>query len=106
VLVFLESQQGLGGCCEPKNLRFDAEGVLYAAESGPPNVVKRYTPDGEFLGLVGISEIVPGCKHVAIGMNADASRVYMLDITRSQIVVLTQKPREMAAADETKPGAQ
>jgi len=94
-----------GSCCNPMNVRFGPEGVLYTSEASLGRI-KRYTPEGEFLGLVGISEIVPGCKHVAIGMNADASRVYMLDITRSQIVVLREKPPEMAAADEAKPGAQ
>jgi len=79
-----------GSCCNPMNVRFGPDGVLYTSEASLGRI-KRYTPEGEFLGLVGISEIVPGCKHVAIGMNPDASRVYMLDITRSQIVVLKEK---------------
>jgi sugar lactone lactonase YvrE len=88
-----------GSCCNPMNVRFGPDRVLYTSEASLGRI-KRYAPDGEFLGLVGISEIVPGCKHVAIGMNADASRVYMLDITRSQIVVLKEKPAEVASVDE------
>jgi len=84
-----------GSCCNPMNVRFGPDGVLYTSEAS----LGRIKPDGQFLGLVGISEIVPGCKHVALGMNQDASRVYMLDITRSQIVVLKQKPPEMAARE-------
>jgi hypothetical protein len=44
------------------------------------------------LGLVGSVDIVPGCKNVAIAVSQDGGRVYMLDITRSHIVVMSAKP--------------
>jgi len=85
--------EGFGSCCNPMNVRLGAAGVVYTSEASLGRI-KRYTPDGEFLGLVAVSEIVPGCKHVAIGLNEDGSRVYMLDITRSQIVMLKKQAAE------------
>jgi hypothetical protein len=60
--------------------------------------VKRFTPDGEFLGLVGTVTIVPGCRRVAIGISRDGKNVYMLDITRSHIVVMTEKTADPTTA--------
>jgi hypothetical protein len=44
--------EGFGSCCHPMNLAFDASGTLYTAESGLGRV-KRYKPNGEFIGLGG-----------------------------------------------------
>jgi sugar lactone lactonase YvrE len=82
--------EGFGSCCNPMNLRIGSDGNVYTSESNVGRI-KRFTPEGKFLGLIGAAEIVPGCKHVAIGVNADASRVYLLDITRWQVVLLTKK---------------
>jgi hypothetical protein len=56
------------------------------------------------LGLVGTAEIIPGCKHVAIAVSKSGDRVYMLDITRSQINILQRRPADDAPA-ATKPSA-
>lgn len=77
---------GFGSCCNPMCIRFGADGTVYTSESNLGHV-KRFTPDGKFLGLVGTVEIVPGCKHVPIGI-ADNGRVYMLDQTRSHVIVM------------------
>jgi sugar lactone lactonase YvrE len=82
--------EGFGSCCNPMNLRIGSDGNVYTSESNVGRI-KRFTPEGKFLGLIGAAEIVPGCKHVAIGVNGDGSRVYLLDITRSQVVLLTKK---------------
>jgi hypothetical protein len=39
-----------------------------------------------------------GCKHVAIGTSPDGKTIYMLDITRSHIVVMTEKTSEPKTA--------
>ncbi len=95
---------GFGSCCNPMNIRFGPDGVVYTSESNLGRI-KRFSPEGEFLGLLGIVKIVPGCKHVPIGINKDGSRVYMLDITRSHIVVMASKEPAAAvkvtATDET-----
>jgi hypothetical protein len=85
-----EGLEGFGSCCNPMNLRVGPHGALYTSEATLGRI-KRYTGDGEFLGLVGKTTIVPGCKHVAIGVSADASRVYLLDITRTNILVLARR---------------
>ncbi len=82
--------EGFGSCCNPMNLRIGPDGAIYTSEASLGRI-KRYSPSGEFLGLVGTSSIVPGCKHVAIGVSRDGGRVYLLDITRAHIVVLTRR---------------
>ncbi len=81
---------GFGSCCNPMNVAFGPNGDVYTAEATLGRV-KRFSPTGEFLGLVGSVEIVPGCKKVSIAVNADGSRVYMLDITRTHIVMMVRK---------------
>jgi len=80
---------GFGSCCNPMCVRVGADGVVYAAESNVGRIT-RFSRDGEFLGVVGTVKIVPGCKHVPIGITADGSRVYMLDITRSHVIVMAK----------------
>lgn len=87
---------GFEGCCNPMNLRFGKDGEVLTAESGC-GAIKRYTADGEFLGLLGNASLQGGCKHVAVAATPDASRVFMLDVTRSQIAVL--EPAVAAAAE-------
>ena len=41
--------------------------------------------------MIGTVKIVPGCKNVAIGVSPDGNRVYMLDVTRKHIVLMTRK---------------
>jgi sugar lactone lactonase YvrE len=88
---------GFGSCCNPMNVRFGPDGMVYTSESNLGRV-KRFTPKGEFLGVVGTVTIVPGCKHVAIDTSPDGKTIYMLDITRSHIVVMTEKTSEPKTA--------
>jgi len=76
-----------GSCCNPMNIRFDQDGNVLTSESNV-GIIKRFTPEGEFLGRVGKVKIIPGCKHVAIGVADQGKKVYMLDITRSHIVLM------------------
>ena len=88
------------------HIRFDSEGYVYTSEASVGSI-KRYTPDGKFLGMVGSAKIIPGCKHVAIDVSEDGERVFVLDITRSQIVVLAARNVEVAeAADTTTSGGE
>jgi hypothetical protein len=79
--------ENFGSCCNPMNIRFDHEGNVLTSESNV-GVIKRFTPEGKFLGRVGRVEIIPGCKHVAIGVADNGEKIYMLDITRSHIVLM------------------
>ncbi|NOX53973.1 MAG: hypothetical protein GXP27_05940 [Planctomycetes bacterium] len=81
---------GFGSCCNPMNIRFGPGGYLYTSEASLGRI-KRYTPDGQFVDVVAIADLVPGCKHVAIDVSPDGRRVYMLDITRRHVIVFERK---------------
>ncbi|REK25639.1 MAG: hypothetical protein DWQ41_11955 [Planctomycetota bacterium] len=87
-------KEGFEGCCNPMNLRFGANGEVLTAESGC-GAIKRYTPEGEFIGLLGHAELQGGCKHVAVAATPDSSKVFMLDVPRTRICIL--EPRSDAA---------
>ncbi len=84
------AEDGFGSCCNPMNIRFDPGGKILTSEASV-GAIKRFDLDGSYLGTVARSKIVPGCKHVAIDISDDGRRLYMLDITRSQIVVMERK---------------
>ena len=91
-----EGVVGFGSCCNPMNVAFGPGGDVYTAESTTGRI-KRYSPDGKLLGLVGSVDLVPGCKKVSIAVSRDGSRVYMLDITRTHIVLMTRQADKEAA---------
>ena len=86
-----EGIAGFSSCCNPMNVTFGPGGDVYTSESNTGRI-KRFSPVGEFLGCVGQVDLVPGCKKVSIAVNHDGSRVYMLDITRTHIVLMTKQP--------------
>jgi hypothetical protein len=83
---------GFGGCCEPKNLRFGADGTLYTCESGPPVAVKHFTTEGKFLGVVAVPLFESGCVRVTIEVSRDGSTVYVLSPSENAIYVMSNKP--------------
>lgn len=91
--------EGFGACCNPMNLCFDAEGVLYTAESGLGRV-KRYSTDGKLLGQVGYAGttrfsnaggLAASCSNIAIAVTPDGDRVYVMDYKDNRIRVLQKK---------------
>lgn len=82
------SDAGFEGCCNPMNVAFGPGKSVYTAEAGSGRV-KRFAADGSFMELVGAVELVPGCKKVSIAVSPKGDRVYMLDITRGHIVVMS-----------------
>lgn len=86
--------EGFASCCNPMNVAFGSDGAVYTAESKVGRI-KKYSPDGELLELVGKVDLIPGCDKVTIAVGPSGDRVYMLDITRNHIVVL-----ERAEADD------
>jgi sugar lactone lactonase YvrE len=81
--------EGFGSCCNPMNICFGPDGDLYTSES--QGRVKRYTPDGKFLSLVGLPTIGGSCLNVTVAVNKDASRVLVLDTQANLIRVLAKK---------------
>lgn len=90
--------EGFGSCCNPMNVAFGPGDEIYTAEDTTGRI-KRYSVEGKLLGLVGSAEVVPGCKNVAIAVSKDGSRVYMLDITRKQIVRMDARPAGDVSAE-------
>lgn len=84
-----EGIDGFGSCCNPMNLAFGANGSVYTAEDTTGRI-KRYSNDGKLLSVVGAADVVPGCKKVSIGVDSTGDRVYMLDITRNNVAVLSR----------------
>lgn len=87
--------EGFSGCCNPMNVAFGDDGSVYTAESGIGRI-KRFSADGSFIELVGQVELVPGCKKVAISVSPKGDQVYMLDITRGHIVMMTRNASRAA----------
>jgi hypothetical protein len=84
-----EGVDGFGSCCNPMNLAFGADGAVYTAEDTTGRI-KKYSRDGKLLSVVGAADVVPGCKKVSIGVSNKGDRVYMLDITRNTVAVLSR----------------
>ncbi len=95
--------EGFGSCCNPMNLYYSPKGELWTAESGLGRI-KRYTPDGKFLGLVGYVGVARftqagrlsiSCSNIAISPTRDESRVYVLDYKENLIRILKSKNSEV-----------
>ena len=91
---------GFTSCCNPMNVTFNAKGDVFTAESNTGRI-KQFSKDGEFLAFIGDVKLVPGCKNVSIAVAPDNERVYMLDLTRGHIIIMTRKTAEAAAATES-----
>jgi hypothetical protein len=93
-----ESLEAFTACCNPCNFDLGTDGVLYTAESGVGRV-KKYAPDGTFLGLVGFVDTTKFDKggqlaatscYIPMEVNHDASRIYVMDIRAHFIRVLAK----------------
>jgi len=81
--------KGFGSCCNPMNIQFGPNREVYTVEAGLGRI-KRYTPDGKFLGLVGKVKDVPSCMHNPIAITADGARVFLLDPRKAKALILTR----------------
>jgi hypothetical protein len=82
--------EAFGGCCNPMNICLGRDGNMYTSESSLGRV-KRYTPEGKFLDLVGLTAAGGGCLNVAVAASADGRRVFVLDSETNRICVLVKK---------------
>lgn len=96
--------EGFGGCCEPKNIRFGSDGSVYTSESGSPERVKRFTPEGKFVEVVAAPKFNGGCVRVTVAVSADTERVFVQNTGGSEIHVFARKKPSEAkpAADKEK----
>ena len=84
-----EETPGFGGCCNPMNVCVGPNGLVYTAES--EGIIRSYTIDGEYSGLIGRAELTGGCKNVEIAMSPDAGRVYFCDLPGQRIIILSRE---------------
>lgn len=101
-----EGLAGFGSCCNPMNVAFGPGGTVYTAESGSGRI-KRFSPEGELVELIGSVDLVPGCKKVSIAVGPDGDRVYMLDITRNHVVLMERitDDERVASTEPSAPAA-
>jgi hypothetical protein len=83
-----------GGCCNPMNVRCGPKGDIFTAES--EGLIKRFSPQGEFVALVGKRPLSGGCKNVAVAASPDGKYVYFCDQPGSQIIIMEQKSKSVA----------
>ncbi len=77
---------GFGGCCNPMNLCFTADGGVVTAES--EGRVKCFRGDGTFDRVLADAKVGGGCKNVAVAISPDGKQVYFYDQQGSQIIIL------------------
>jgi len=82
-----------GGCCNPMNLRCGPKGDVFTAES--EGLIKRFSPQGEFVSLVAKRPLSGGCKNVAVAASPDGKYVYFCDQPGSQIIIMEQKTKSV-----------
>lgn len=91
---------GFAACCNPVNFDFGPGGELFTAESGVGRV-KRYTAEGEYLGLVGYvdttqfdkgSKLAAMSCYIPVEVSPDGQRIYVMDVRANFVRVLEKKP--------------
>ncbi len=94
-----KSEESFGGCCEPKNVTFDKDGNVLVSESSDC-CVKKFTPDGKYLGYLGAVSDITGCVRVTIALSKDEKNIYMLDTDHNIIrPVPPGKPKKIRNED-------
>jgi sugar lactone lactonase YvrE len=91
------SDDGFTGCCNPMNVRADADGRVYTAES--EGIVRVFGKDGKAQGMLGSVKITGGCKNVAIALSKDGNTVFFCDQPGSKIHLMTRKPDSAKGAN-------
>lgn len=91
--------EGFAACCNPVNFDMGPGDVLYTAESGIGRI-KRFSPKGEFLGVVGYvdttkfdrgSHLASISCYIPIEVSKDASHIYVMDVRANVIRVLAER---------------
>jgi hypothetical protein len=77
--------EGFNGCCNPMNTRAVGDD-LYVSESN--GLVKLFSKDGVYKGIVGLANVRAGCKSSIVDVSPDRKRVYYIDVINNGICVL------------------
>lgn len=86
----LTGGNSFGGCCNPMNTCTNgSSGDIFTAES--EGIVRRFSPKGDFIGVVGTVKISGGCKNVAIGATSNGEKIVFCDQPGSRFLILSKK---------------
>jgi hypothetical protein len=97
-----KSADGFGGYGNPISLRLGPNGEVYCSETGGPVAVKRFSPDGRFLGVVGLPDRdIDDLCAATVDVSRDGRQVFILSPHEKAILVLTEE----AAKPEVKADA-
>lgn len=95
------SKSGFGSCCNPMNVRPLSDGTVLTAESSIGHI-KRFDQDGKLIGYVGKAKIGGGCKHCALGYDANSDSYFLMHEDANQICVLANQSELPEQTEEEK----
>ena len=81
------SRAGFGSCCNPMNSLPLDDGTILTAESSIGHI-KKFDTDGKLVAYIGKASIGGGCKHCALGHDAENDLYYMMHQDANSICVL------------------
>ena len=90
------SIEDFASCCNPVGICFAPDGELITASSGVGRV-KRYTPEGEFLGMVALVNVTrwegakPGKCYIPVEVSPDNKLIYVMDEVTQNIHVMKRR---------------
>jgi hypothetical protein len=84
---YAKGNNGFGSCCNPMNVTTCSNGEILTAESSIGHL-KRFSPAGKLVSIVGRARIGGGCKHVSLGHDAKLDRYYVQYQDLNHICVL------------------
>ncbi len=96
-----DKESGWGSCCNPMNIRCIGSDEVLTAESSIGSI-KRYSKDGEYLGLIGTARIGGGCKHVALAVEPKRNWYFIMNQNSNNIAVLVPKSEAPGETEEEK----
>ena len=71
---------------------FTVYSVLWPERGAKPAALaSKLAPDGTLTEILGVADVQSGCKNSSIGLSADGSRLYYLDIQKGRVLVMEKK---------------
>lgn len=91
-----DPSKGFGGCCNPMNTCAGPGGTILTSESD--GIVKEFSSDGAFKGVLAKAQVRAGCKNSSIGIASDGKTLFYLDVSTGRILTFSKKA-ETAGGD-------
>ncbi len=90
---------GFTGCCNPMNVCVGPGGEIFCSQS--EGKIKQFDEEGQLKNLLVDYTTMSsdGCRNVSFAVNTQTNRVYLCDVTRSQLLIFDAAPEEPVAAN-------